>query len=718
MSSQPRSPSASLPSASVLSASPPAPPFASPADALASVTAGLAFLAATDAAGLPVGLLAGCLRDLSRAESAHVAARSRLLSAFTAQSGSEADGHPTTKSWLRWQTRVTSGSAAGDMAWMRRLALHRHVAAALAAGAVSPSYAREVCGWTDHLPPDVRDDADQILLAALAGGADLADARGLFREMLERTAPPDGDDSGPAGGDGFEDRRLRLDLHWRGAGYLTGDLSPECSAALIAVLESLGKKAGPEDDRTQEQRNHDALEEACRRLIASGCLPEVAGQPVLVQLHATLDQLRDLTAGITPPPPAPDQFPPGGPAAGGPRAGAPRVDGSRAGGPRPDGAPADRAGADGPRAGRAAADRPDADRPDADGSARDGGAPGTTAADASATDGAATDGAATDGQAAADGTSAPAGGAGTVPAGGQDREWAATGAYLAGRAAGDGQPGWLPSPAAAEAYCCDAKISTVISGYIDPGAVAAAVRAFLDRHADPRYRNLATGLPSGCQVGFRPNGPPSWPAPPIPYSPPGTAPPPGPPQPPGTARPPRAVAPACTPALDSTGLPGQDPSGQRLPGPDQGIASPGPLHAAVTRYALDMLSGPAGLAARLRSQLPGILGAVSLPLDIGEPTAAVPPHLRRAVALRDRHCAFPGCAQQPSACQVHHLIPRARGGVTALHNLAMLCSFHHLIAIHRWGWHLALNADGTTTATSPDGRRVFHSHSPPAVMAA
>jgi hypothetical protein len=75
MSSQPRSPSASLPSASVPSASPPAPPFASLADALASVTAGLAFLAATDAAGLPVGLLAGCLRDLSRAESAHVAAR-------------------------------------------------------------------------------------------------------------------------------------------------------------------------------------------------------------------------------------------------------------------------------------------------------------------------------------------------------------------------------------------------------------------------------------------------------------------------------------------------------------------------------------------------------------------------------------------------------------------------------------------------------------------
>jgi hypothetical protein len=36
-----------------------------------------------------------------------------------------------------------------------------------------------------------------------------------------------------------------------------------------------------------------------------------------------------------------------------------------------------------------------------------------------------------------------------------------------------------------------------------------------------------------------------------------------------------------------------------------------------------------------------------------------------------------------------------------------------LIAIHHWGWTLRLNSDGTTTATSPDGHRIWHSHSPP-----
>ena len=40
--------------------------------------------------------------------------------------------------------------------------------------------------------------------------------------------------------------------------------------------------------------------------------------------------------------------------------------------------------------------------------------------------------------------------------------------------------------------------------------------------------------------------------------------------------------------------------------------------------------------------------------------------------------------------------------------------FYHLIVIHRWGWTLVLNPDGTTTAWNPDRTKVLHSHSPPA----
>jgi hypothetical protein len=72
-----------------------------------------------------------------------------------------------------------------------------------------------------------------------------------------------------AGGDidtgrdgGLTDRSLHLDTTIGGAGKLNGDLTPQCTAALQAVLESLGKRRGPEDLRTKDQRLHDALEDA------------------------------------------------------------------------------------------------------------------------------------------------------------------------------------------------------------------------------------------------------------------------------------------------------------------------------------------------------------------------------------------------------------------------------------------------------------------------
>ena len=43
----------------------------------------------------------------------------------------------------------------------------------------------------------------------------------------------------------------------------------------------------------------------------------------------------------------------------------------------------------------------------------------------------------------------------------------------------------------------------------------------------------------------------------------------------------------------------------------------------------------------------------------------------------------------------------------------LLCTFHHQVVIHRWGWTLVLNPDGTTTAWNKDKTKVLHSHGPP-----
>ena len=143
----------------------------------------------------------------------------------------------------------------------------------------------------------------------------------------------------------------------------------------------------------------------------------------------------------------------------------------------------------------------------------------------------------------------------------------------------------------------------------------------------------------------------------------------------------------------------------------------GPARRLILRHAADLLSGPAGLASYLRTGLEGLIASVSLPLDIGTLTETIPVHLRRAVTARDRKCRFPGCDQPPAACHAHHIVPRADGGPASLTNLALLCRFHHLIAVHRWGWRIVLHADGSVTAISPDGQKQLHSHSPPATAA-
>jgi len=165
------------------------------------------------------------------------------------------------------------------------------------------------------------------------------------------------------------------------------------------------------------------------------------------------------------------------------------------------------------------------------------------------------------------------------------------------------------------------------------------------------------------------------------------------------------------PGQDDGGRTGRTPADREASGISPALRKR--LRDTLLQMSINLLSGPGGLASCLRvTSLGQPYNSLSQPLDMGAPTPEVPPHLRKAVIQRDQHCVFPGCTQPPSVCQVHHLIPRSKGGPTALWNLRLTCRFHHLIAIHRWGWTLTCHPDGTTTATSPD-RRVLHSHGPP-----
>jgi hypothetical protein len=176
---------------------------------------------------------------------------------------------------------------------MRLLGKHPLLDEAAAEGAVTVSWAREMAGWTGKIGDgDMRRDADQILLDAARAGADLDGLRVIAQAAYEawRAQHPDEDPPGK----GFGDRFLQLDATMDGAGRLTGDLTPECAAAVTAVLEALGKKRGPEDDRTAAQRFHDALQEGCELLIRAKMVPDRAGSDTRVDVHIPLSALRDM----------------------------------------------------------------------------------------------------------------------------------------------------------------------------------------------------------------------------------------------------------------------------------------------------------------------------------------------------------------------------------------------------------------------------------------
>ena len=599
------------------------PAFASASEALDAAFAALGYLADADAAGMAAEEQAGCLVRLERVTSVVAAARSSVLGAFTAGKGYSADADYSPRAWLIHKTGITRGAAVSYTAWARRAVVHPEVFAVLAAGAVSESFARTVCVWTDKVPAGSRDKADAILMAAAVAGLGLPDLAVLASEMLARCWQPDQQDlpqpgpdpdpgagpgpdgqsagngdpggeqdgrpseegfggdsedqpgnNGPGGpGEGrdevFEDRALRLLVTFGGAGVLHGDLTPECAEIVHTVLDALAAPAGPEDGRDQGQRYHDALAEAMTRLIASGLLPERAGAPVKAWVNISLADLMAL-----------------------------------------DGSSELLAGWTARLRGRFAAHR-----------------------------------------------AASAGGG------------------------GDSGGAWLEGDAA-EAIACDAMVAPVVTGDVDPDAFEDLVRLCveLDRLWHGTGPDQADGVDGADSAGSEA----------------------------GSADG-REGCPHPGPALQ----PGGTQPGMAWPGGAR--RSREALEQAIVGQAAALLSGPGGLASYLRrSQLGARLAGPSLPLDIGY-SDTVPASIRRAVRLRDRHCQWAGgCGQPAAACDVHHVRHKADGGTTSLGNCVLLCRFHHLIAIHRWGWTLVLNPDGTTTAWNKDKTRVLHSHSPPA----
>jgi hypothetical protein len=89
--------------------------------------------------------------------------------------------------------------------------------------------------------------------------------------------------------------------------------------------------------------------------------------------------------------------------------------------------------------------------------------------------------------------------------------------------------------------------------------------------------------------------------------------------------------------------------------------------------------------------IPVVLGGEGEPLDVGRAARTVPRAIRRALAARDRGCAFPGCDTPPALCDAHHIQHWADHGRTSVRNCCLLCAMHHR-QVHLQRWQIRINA--------------------------
>ena len=96
------------------------------------------------------------------------------------------------------------------------------------------------------------------------------------------------------GDEGFRDRQVTIERTFGGAGRLTGDLSPEIAELVQKIFDAFGKRAGPEDLRSEGERNHDALGEGLSRLLKANLAPQSSGMDTKAMVNIPLPHLRGL----------------------------------------------------------------------------------------------------------------------------------------------------------------------------------------------------------------------------------------------------------------------------------------------------------------------------------------------------------------------------------------------------------------------------------------
>ena len=227
-----------------------------------------------DVAALPPAEVAAGIRMLFSTRDLVDLEAARWVAAFDERLGYLEDGEHSTVDWLKAEAHVSSASADNTLNVARQLRVLEPTVEAVEQGGISFEHAVQIARVVGDLP-----DADaEPAQAELLGAAVKTDPRALRRVGTAIRHRDDPDGFARQAYQQHLKRRLRVYEHADGMVGFEGALPAPEGMKFRKCIESLMGTPRRGDDRTQEQRQADALITLCSEAFASGRLPNRGGR--------------------------------------------------------------------------------------------------------------------------------------------------------------------------------------------------------------------------------------------------------------------------------------------------------------------------------------------------------------------------------------------------------------------------------------------------------
>lgn len=216
------------------------------------------------------------------------AAEMHRLQVIDAADTATTEAGRATRSWLIEEMRCNAGDASRRMRVARSLPAHPLVQKAFEAGEIRFEHAETILGALASVPDDFR----EIVETALVDMSRTCSPSGLgaaIEQLLHACGVESSHDEAHVRR--LNKRGLRIASTYDGMRAITGMLTPEVAEAFELAIDALARPAGDDDERSREQRQHDAVGELANHYLAHADVPATRGERPRIVVTIDLETL-------------------------------------------------------------------------------------------------------------------------------------------------------------------------------------------------------------------------------------------------------------------------------------------------------------------------------------------------------------------------------------------------------------------------------------------